>query len=200
MSESTSAVQDALASVGISDHFTVTDRGLEVVDNPDFEHCESLWETLMTFHKTIQMAMGDAAKYFRQRFGARADQILSERTGWTLETQRNYEWVAEKVPKEVRRLDVLSFSHHQKVASLPPKEQKKFLDRAAEGDENGPWTVSRLAQAVKAGGDVEPTDFYLVVRCKNARDREKLSKELESRGYACKFNERRTQKEAKEVA
>ena len=52
------AVQDAIAAVGLSKHFEATARGLIVIGDPTFDECESLWETLLTFAKTIQFLIG----------------------------------------------------------------------------------------------------------------------------------------------
>lgn len=181
--------QETLHSFRIGSHFEITPKGLVIVGQPSFDECEGLWETLLTTEKTIQFAIGDAMKYFRTRFGEKADQIISDRVGWTRETLRNYEWVAERVAPDVRRLDKLSFSHHQKVAKQSPKVQSKWLNKAA--DDEHPWTVRRLENEIKSDGNLEVLAHYLLVNCKSETDREKLSKELESRGYACKATERR---------
>ena len=186
--------QDALVDVGLSEHFKITPTGLQVIGRPDFNACQALWNKLLTMEKVIQFAIGDAAKYIREHFGHDADQIISDRTGWTLETIRNYEWVADKVPKPIRRLDRLSFTHHQKLAGQPTDVQRKWLDRAAD-DEEGPWTVARLDAALKANGDVAPSAFFILVRCDSETKRNKLQAQLESEGYICTATERRGGKE-----
>ena len=188
---SLAVVQETLQSVGLGQYFDVTPKGLIVKGSPSFEACEALWETFLTVHQTIQMAMGDAAKFFTDRFGERASQILSARSGWSLETQRNYLWVAESVPAEVRRLDVLSFSHHQAVARLTPKEQKKWLTEAANEGGEKPWPVQRLKAAIKNGADSAVSSWFVLARAKDEESRDTLMRELEVRGYVCKATEKR---------
>lgn len=183
------ATQETLASVGLGEHFRITERGLTVDGQPSFKSCEQLWETLLTIEKVTQIAIGDAMRYFRERWGERASQIVSARTGWSLETLRNYEWISDSVPQEVRRFDKLTLTHHQKVARLQPREQKKWLDKAAEDDT--PWSVNRLTQAIRAGADVAPTAWGVVAFCDSEPARDAALKDLESRGFRCKAVERR---------
>ncbi len=187
--------QQTLDTVGFGANFELTPKGLVVKGKPSYELSEQFYEELITMSKCIQFAIGDMARYIRERWPDKADQILSARTGWTDETQRNYEWTSEKVSPAVRRLDVLSFTHHQKVARLPPAEQKKWLDRAAEGEEkNGtptPWTVSRLSKAIKAGADLPVTAWIIIASCKSEAQRDRMVQYLESEGIACKTGERR---------
>lgn len=176
-------VQDRLAEVGLGAHFKVTEKGLIVRGSPSFELCGQLFETLRTFERTVQFAIGDAAKYFRERFGERADQIISAETGWSNETIRAYEWMADKVPQEVRRLDVLTPTHHQKVAALPPCEQKAWLDKAAEGDGEKPWTVQRLQKELKAAGSTDVRVTYGVsVLCESEEDQAACCRQLDNLG------------------
>lgn len=172
----------------LDDYFEITPQGLNVIGNPTFEDCEELWEKLLTTEKAIQFVIGDAMRFFRARFGERADQIISDRTGWTFETLRNYEWVAKEVPAHVRRLDKLSFSHHQVVASCSPIEQQKWLNKAA--DDEKPWPVKRLTEAIKTNTDANPTVWVVVAYCTSEVERDTLAAELESRNIKCKTSER----------
>jgi len=185
--------QDTLQTVSFGECFKIGPSGLDVIGKPSFEQCEALWETLRTMEKSIQFAIGDAMKYFRERWGERADQIISDGTGWSLETLRAYEWTSDKVRPEVRMIDRgLSYSHHQAVAKLPPVEQKKWLAEAVDGD--APWPVSRLKQAIKANGDLDVTAWFVIVRAKDEASRDRLMSELESRGFICKSTDRRGEK------
>lgn len=169
------------APVVVDEHFLITPQGLQVRGEPDFDACELLWKKLRSMEKGIQFAIGDAAKYLRQRFGERADQIISAATGWSHETVRTYEWTAEKVPQPVRHMEELTYSHHQAVGKLSPREQTKWLDKAAAGDGDKPWSVSKLKAAMKDEG--AEASYWLMVKCKNAADRDKLQRRLESEGY-----------------
>jgi hypothetical protein len=46
-----------------------------------------------------------------------------------------------------RRREGLTFSHHESLASLPAREQTRWLDRA----EAGQWSTADLREAVRAG-------------------------------------------------
>lgn len=185
------------AEIGLGQYFRLTPNGLLVREirgrGPTFDDCHAMWLSLRTIEKGVQFAIGDAARYIRERFGEKADQILTAATGLTASSLRAYEWASEKVPQEVRRLDVLDYSHHQAVAALPPREQKKWLDEAAKGDaETGePWSVKRLKAAVKAGADVPVETWVLVVECESESKRDQLKIELEAKGYACHASEKR---------
>lgn len=182
--------QETLQTVRLGENFQITPQGLIVVGRPTFEQCDALWETLLTMEKTIQFAIGDAMKYIRARFEDKADQIISARTGWSFETIRNYEWVADKVPQDVRRLTELSFSHHQSVAGLPPDQQSAWLAKAIDGDK--PWPVNRLRAAIKASGDIPVSAWFLLVKADSEVTRDALMTELESRGFVCTATERRS--------
>jgi hypothetical protein len=164
--------------------------GLDVIGMPTYQQCEVMWRKLHTVRRGLQFAIGDAAKYIRERFGEQADQILSDATGWAPETLRAYEWTAEKIPPSARRMDVLEYSHHQVVARLAPKERDRWLLRAAEDDDQ-PWTVARLRQAVRQSADQPVTRWVLVIYCDSARARDALETEMTGRGFMCRPGEKR---------
>lgn len=168
--------------VNFGDHFRITASGLDVIGEPDFDTCHALWESLRSLERGIQFAIGDAAKYIREHFGEKADQIITAATGWSHETVRAYEWTAEKVPHNVRHMESLTYSHHQAVAKQPPREQAKWLGKASEGE----WSVAKLKSEMKHA-DATEVVYWLVVKCKNEDDREKLQKRLESQGYTTSF-------------
>lgn len=181
MTDQLQTIGPDFAPVLVDEFFLITPSGLQVRGEPDFNQCELFWKQLRSMEKGIQFAIGDAAKYLRKRFGDRADQIISAATGWSHETVRAYEWTAENVPEQVRHMEELTYSHHQAVGKLPPREQGKWLDKAAKGDGEKPWSVSRLKSAMKDEG-AEPS-YWLMVKCKNSADRDRLQKRLESEGY-----------------
>jgi len=174
-------IGDDFAPVSVGENFVITPQGMQVRGNPDFDACEVFWKRLRSMERGIQFAIGDTARYLRERFGDKADQIISAATGWSNETVRAYEWTAEKVPMETRHMEELTYSHHQAVGKLAPKEQNKWLDKAVAGDGEKPWSVSKLKAAMKDEG-AEPS-YWLMVRCKSAADRDKLQKRLEAEGY-----------------
>lgn len=58
-------------------------------------------------------------------------------------------WVAGKVGLS-NRFEKLTWRHHREVAALKPREQKRWLQLAADGAEGKRWTVSQLRQAIRA--------------------------------------------------
>lgn len=190
----TAVTQDTLQSVALGQHFQITPQGLAVNGAPSFDAFEALGETLRTLEKSIQFAVGDFFREVEARFGERASQLL-DATAWSEQTIRTYRWTAKNVAPQTRRMDVLTYSHHQVVAKLAPAAQKRWLDRAAEGEERQgvqePWTVSHLQKAIKAGADPVITAWYVVTGCDTEAKRDELQKELERRGFQCKATERR---------
>lgn len=182
MTDQLQRIGEDFAPVIVDEFFLITPQGLQVRGEPDFNQCELFWKQLRSMEKGIQFAIGDAAKYLRKRFGDKADQIISAATGWSHETVRAYEWTSDNVPAPVRQMDgPLTYSHHQAVGKLTPREQSKWLDKAAAGDGEKHWSVSKLKSAMKDEG--AEVSYWLMVKCKNATDRDKLQKRLESEGY-----------------
>jgi hypothetical protein len=182
---------DDFSPVNFGDHFRVTPTGLDIIGEPSFSVCQQFWASLRTLERGLQFAIGDAAKYLRRRFGERADQIISDATGWSFETLRAYEWTADSVPTEVRHMDVLTYSHHQAVAKLSPREQRQWLDKAAVGNGEKRWPVAQLKRAIKAsGGDKTVTAWVLVAIFDSEAKRDAVQSELEARSIICKASER----------
>jgi len=178
---------DEFAPVSFGDHFRIGPNGLEPVrGTPSFETCHQFWTSLRSLERGLQFAMGDTAKYLRERFGEKADQIISGATGWSYETVRAYEWTAEKVLPEARHMDTLTYSHHQAVAKLAPRAQRQWLGRAASGDgADHPWSVSKLKAAIKADDAAAAPAFYLLVKCASEAAQERLAARLEQEGFVC---------------
>jgi len=183
MSSGLQTIGEEFMPVVVDDHFLIQADGLRVKGKPSFHDWEMFWKKLRSMEKGIQFAIGDAIKLMRAQLGEKADQIISAATGWSDSTVRAYEWTADKVPQEVRHMDTLSYSHHQAVAKLPPKEQTKWLDKAATGDGTKEWTVAALKAHMKSADTGVEASFWLLVRCKDAADRDQLSKRLEAEGY-----------------
>jgi hypothetical protein len=61
------------------------------------------------------------------------------------QSAKNYAWVARSIPPTMR-IDSLTFSHHQLVASLSPAEQRKWLRRA----DTDHWSVAELTRQLRA--------------------------------------------------
>jgi hypothetical protein len=95
----------------------------------DYEHV--LW-ALGRARDMTSWALGDAIRFGEAVYGERYAQAI-EATGRAKSTLMNYVSVARRVPPSRRRAR-LSWSHHEAVASLEPRERDRWLDRAeAEG-------------------------------------------------------------------
>lgn len=174
--------------------FDITATGLIVHGEPTLRTCGKLLRGLRAVEQGVQFAIGDAILYIEKHFGEKASQVIDNELGWSESTINVYRWTAEHVLFENRRPD-LFYSHHQAVAKLPPADQRTWLAQAA-GNGDGKWPVSRLKLALKAGGDVPESAWFILVETSATEERDELSKELESRGFKCKPVERRGPKES----
>lgn len=184
--------QETLQSVNLGQHFQITPQGLTIVGRPTFDQFESLGETLRTLDRCLQFAVGDFFRAVEDRYPEKSSQIL-DHTGWSESTLRVYRNTAKNVAPATRRMDKLTYTHHQVVAALPPKKQKEWLNRAADTDER-PWSVNRLRKAISVGEDLPVTAWFVLARCDTEAKRDKLMKELEGRGFMCSATERRGDK------
>lgn len=175
--------------------FTLYPTGLVVRGEPTFNEWAEVGHVLRVMEQGIAFLVGDWIRYGEGRFAEMAYQVIDARE-WKPETVRNYVWVAKSVPIENRIINKgLKHAHHQAVASLPPAEQRKWLRMAHEEYENGGeiWSVQRLKQAIKAGSDVQPTAWYVLVQVDKEYDQNYLVKELNEKGYRAKaVTKRRT--------
>lgn len=189
MSINAASQRASLQTISLGDHFEITPKGLVVRGRPSFDAFDALGETLRTLEHSLAFVIGDFFREVENRFGEQASQIL-DHTGWSESTLRVYRWTATKVSPEDRN-EALTFSHHQVVAALPPREQRQWLSQAADGDGGTPWPVARLKAAVKANGDQPVTAWICVALCESERQRDALARELEGRGIRCKASEKR---------
>lgn len=169
--------------------FTFTASGITTDRTPTYEEWEEIGQMLAVQVRGLQFIVGDWLLLGETHFGEAAAQAIDARS-WSEETVRNYLWVAKSVPMENRRED-LTFAHHQLVAGLKPQEQKKWLKRAATDDPAAVWTVKRLKDAIREGGDAEATSWYVLVEVDSVEKRDALQKRLELEGHQCKSVERR---------
>lgn len=169
--------------------FTITTNGLQCNGVPTYEEWEEIGHVLAVMVRGIQFCVGDWLRIGEQ-FGELAAQVIDARS-WSDATVRVYKSIAERVPLQVRRMDDLTFAHHMAVAALPPREQKRWLDRAAGNGDGESWTVNRLTQAVKAGHDRPATSWHVLATCASAREQAKIAKLLEREGVTVRTFEGR---------
>jgi hypothetical protein len=110
--------------------FKLHSTGLEAIGKPTFEQWEDVGNFLKKSNKCVQFWIGDWLNYGENNFGEKYTQALDE-LDYTYGGLRNMSYVAEKVDLS-RRHDNLSFSHHQDVAMLEPKEQEVLLSMSED--------------------------------------------------------------------
>ena len=89
----------------------------------------AVFKALKTVEDYVQFWLGDCLAYRERKWGMYED--VAEETGYDKGTLKNLKSVSESIESS-RRHDDLSFTHHQEVASLPPKKQEEFLKKAAD--------------------------------------------------------------------
>lgn len=184
----------ASSPVQISKGFRATVNGLVLEGQPSYDQALVAGTALRVFERSAPFALGDFVLYVEDKFGAAASQILDAENGWSLKTIAAYSWLAKKVPLARRRMDRLGVRHHMLVAVLTAKQQEYWLTKAAADDEEEPWTVKRLKDAIEDGGDVLPTAWWVLVEAKNEDDQRALMETLEKQGRSVKATSRRGKK------
>lgn len=124
----------------------LTAVGVEFLRAPTYEEWANAFSLVKRCEGAVAWWTGDMINAGDNMFGEQASQEFEK------ETLRKFAWVSEKVTPAVRRR-TLSFTHHEKVARLEPREQKHWLQRA----ETEGWSAKELAKKIK-GADVEQED------------------------------------------
>lgn len=167
--------------------------GITVHKQLSFADWAGMGTWLEQIEKGIQWWIGDWMVYGEERFGEEAAQAV-DATGWSIATLSQYRWVCQSVPRRNRRAD-LSFFHHREVAHLPPPEQKAWLAKAAQGDDDGvPWTTERLKVEVRAAKTGVSPDLYVVVAAKDHADATALLERMRGEGRTAKLQEKKAKK------
>ena len=125
----------------LPDAFTPT--GLTLPLGLQYDAWESLGDTLGSMGRSVQWWIGDWLLYGEHAYGEKYTQAASL-TGFDPDSLKNFQWVAERVER-FRRLNLLSWSHHQAVAALKPEQQDEWLQRA----EDECWSVHELRRQIK---------------------------------------------------
>ena len=129
-----------LATAGL-----ITPTSLDLTD-PEmaFESYEMLGAYLGRMNRSCSWWIGDWLVFGEGVYGEKFAQAVHA-TGLAEQTLLNRSSVCRNVARSMRRA-ALPFSVHAEVASLPAKEQKKWLDRAEKYN----WTRAELRAAMKA--------------------------------------------------
>jgi hypothetical protein len=112
--------------------------GVELIRDEDFERWRAEGERLLIDAAEHQWALGDwivRGEEFKEIASITRDQSFkhgiysgaAEITGLSVDTIKDYAYVARNVPEEIR-VKTLAFGHHKLVAGLSEEEQRKQLE------------------------------------------------------------------------
>lgn len=116
--------------------------GMRLPEGLDFDEWLAIGEQIVRAESATQWALADWLFYGEWAYGRRYEEAL-ELTGLAYGTLANLKYVAGRFDAS-RRREKLSLAHHQNVASLPPAEADRWLDRA----EQGSWPHARLRDEI----------------------------------------------------
>lgn len=128
----------------------IWETGWKLPASVDIEEWATLGRLLAKAEHSMPWLLGDWWCHGVKAYGARKA-LFDEGgplEGMNFASIRQYGWVANKIEAS-RRLDVLSFQHHMEVAHFPADEQREWLTRAEQGDDDGPWSAERLRRAIR---------------------------------------------------
>lgn len=130
-----------LETPGLLAQYT-TATGLELPEGLTFEDWSGVGQVLRHMERSVMWWLGDWWRYGERAYGEAASQAAP--TGYSLKTVQTAAWVADQIESS-RRLEDLSWSHHQAVAALAPPDADALLEKAeADG-----WSTRDLRQEVK---------------------------------------------------
>ncbi len=137
---------------------------LKLPSTMSYEEWARVGKTLGALRASSQWAIGDWLNYGEHTFGEKYTQA-ADLTGLNPESLTVYQWVASRIPKEIRR-DDLTHAHHLILARLEPEQIQGWLDKTAAGG----WSVAELrakirekrAKAAKRAGETEGAPKFKV--------------------------------------
>ena len=153
MNETTNQLIVAPPIVTAADLATWSECTLTLPDNLSFEDWAAIGDSIARMERGVQWWIGDWWRYGEHRYGERAAQALSS-SRWSFQTFMQAGWVAGAIETS-RRREVLSFSHHVEVASLPPEQQDEWLAKA----ETENLTCNELRTAIHRAKDHQARDI-----------------------------------------
>jgi hypothetical protein len=143
MSEETTALVDLEQPDLFSEYLECRDEGLKWRKDPDYETWEKLTTNLIYGSRKMLWLVGDAMQYGEAHFGDKVYQVIDP-THYDVKTVKNAAWVCGVIPPS-KRVNTLSFSHHETVAALLEKDREELLEQAA-GEH---WSVKELREKAR---------------------------------------------------
>jgi hypothetical protein len=148
------ATQPSILDQGQYNHFTVSEHGIQFKPGTpqdtwlDVVHqLTTMFESSHRLHVRVMFLLGDALTFGESAYGeefAQAIDMTRKVLQLSEKSIKNAAWICSSIAPSLRR-ETLTFSHHEVVAPLDPKEQSEFLDQA----ESENLTVSALRKIIK---------------------------------------------------
>lgn len=125
--------------------FTLGSDGLTVTGKPEFGHYEAAMQCAVYLGQHSGWWIADLLEYGYKRpdWEGLIDEIVDAKT-FTASTVSQYRYLSRSVPAH-ERVDGLSMSHHEAVASLPSPDKKYYLEQAKRDH----LSVSSLKQVIR---------------------------------------------------
>ena len=115
-------------TVKFNKYFKLDGLGATIKGDPPIEAWGAMLKALKTAGRMLPIWVGDLLNDAEAKWGEMYSQYLDMADYGTL---RNWKWVMGAVPRE-RRVEGLTLTHLCRVASLPAREQARYLKKAAE--------------------------------------------------------------------
>lgn len=132
--------------------FRLTPVGLQIAENATVADVAVIGEILFRIQSSIQWLIGDWLN--AMGYTSEADvQAVAAQYGRSYRTLQNWKYTSSAVPYELRQPD-LDYNHHVLVMKLSYEEQRRWLQRAVQGDaipgRDGyqRWSVSKLRMEI----------------------------------------------------
>lgn len=134
---------------------TVTPQGLRFDRNLPYKQWAPAGLHLKRLDSWVRFAIGDWMNHGEAIYGEEYAQGVSD-AGVSPQVAIKLKGVSGAVPEKIRRLDKLSFGHHELVApaKYELKEKVMWLERAIEND----WGVRTMSEAMNPKAVKEPGD------------------------------------------
>jgi N6-adenosine-specific RNA methylase IME4 len=124
-------------------NITLSKTGAFIPADTTEDEWERAWTFLRRAEGSVMWWLGDMLVAADDRWHDAYDRAKKD-SGFADETLRNAEWVSSSVDPVIR-ITELSWRHHQVVAPMPARQQKKWLAKAlSEG-----WSVAELKKAIR---------------------------------------------------
>jgi hypothetical protein len=196
---STESVELAASAEGelIFGGFRFAPTQLVPIGQPDFEDWDRVGVFLRYVHTGSQFWLGDWLNFGEAAYGEKYAQAV-EHTGYELSTLQTYAWVARQVQNSNRLQDV-PFGHYLNgIAALDMADQRAWIQRVVNENLSQAKLRQLLAEERAANGQ-QPVDLWLVVKCKDQKDFDKLEKQMREQGreVASKVTVRKVNKKVK---